>query len=317
MFQTWTHSEKEWHADPGVRGTFLPTDVWQSVLQEGFGASALRLESVGRPFGTVTCFRAGPLSIGYLNFPSELPLAHTRRPLPASRALRRAISSAGLDVLRFQLPFDDPRFRTTRINRTVIEGLGEWSTKDRTKSRRTRNKLHRGDVRIRPASQVDAKSVHRLYTATVRRHDGQLRYSTDYFAALVRWSEADSRIRVLVANPARSGSEPVVAFIAFVLGENRGCYLHGGHDPKYRSLYAADQLFLTMIRETREAGAAELDLLASPATQSSLTRYKESWGGRTEMLFQYSIGRNHFVELALRAGQWIDDQLGGRLSGAR
>jgi hypothetical protein len=316
MFQNSSKSLKEWHADPLVRGMFLPTETWQSVLQQGFNASAFRIESYGRPFGAVTGFRAGPFLIGYLNFPSGLPLAPSARLLPPPHAMRGLVSSAGLDVLRFTLPFADPRFITIRTNHTLIENLQKWSAQSQTKSRRTRNKLSRGDVWIRPASLADVESVYDLYTGTVRRHDGQLRYPVSYFSALIRLSREDSRVRVLVAGNARSGSELLVAFIAFVVGETRGYYLHGGHDPEFRSLYAADQLFLTMIREARLAGADELDLLASPEDQSLLTRYKESWGGQTKPMFQYSIGRSRLVEWAVRAGQWLDHRLGGLLSGA-
>lgn len=88
----------------------------------------------------------------------------------------------------------------------------------------------------------------------------------------------------------------------------------GGHDTKYRPLYAADQLLIKMIHEARLAGADELDLLASPEDQSSLVRYKESWGGRTEVLFQYSIARSRHLEWATRAGQWLDHRFGGLFS---
>src|SRR5690554_3608551 len=109
MFQVWSHSVEMWCSDPGVRGMFLPDDVWQSVLQQGFNVVSRRLEIGGQPFGTATGFHAGPFCIGYLDFPSGLPIASLTS-LPSPRTIRDAVSDAGLDVLRFQLPFSDPRF---------------------------------------------------------------------------------------------------------------------------------------------------------------------------------------------------------------
>ena len=315
MLRTSSSSSEEWNTNPLVRGSFLPGDAWQNTLGAAFNASILRLEMDGIPFGAVTCFRAGPLSIGYMNFPSGLPLTPICSPLPSPFQMRDAVASAGLDILRFKLPFDDPRFQTKRTNRTFIDNLKQWSASERTKSRRSNNKLRRGNICIQPANSKDTTAIHELYTATVRRHDGQLRYPLAYFRELINLSRIDQRNRIRVARPTDAEDGPLVGFNAFTVGETSGTYLHGGHNPAYRSLYAADQLFLTMIQETRRAGANLLDLLASPQDQPSLRHYKESWGGRTQMLFQYSVGQSAHREWALRAAEWIDHHLGGRISG--
>lgn len=314
MFKSWSQSETEWNASDAVCGEYLPTDAWQSVLQASFGATVLRLECGGRPLGAVTCFPAGPLSIGYLNFPSGLPLVSGPEPLTPPREMRASVSTMRPDLLRFQLPYDDSRFKTVQTNRTVIEDLQEWSAEDRTKSRRTRNKIYRGTVQIRPAARTEAGSLFSLYAGTVSRHDGKLRYTLKYFEELLRLSANDAGVHVLVACPAKNEKARIIAFIAFVVGKTRGYYLHGGHNKDYRQLYAADQLFLTMIRYARQAGAYNLDLLASPEDQTSLTRYKESWGGRTQSFFQYSVGCNKLLEWIVHTAQWFDSSFDGRLS---
>lgn len=299
MLTVWGGSGSSWDELHRNSGNFFARSAWQSVLQRGFGSTFVRACWAGQPIGAITIFHAGPLRVGYLNFPVGYP---NQLGWPNCRvvALRKELSSIGIDVLRFQCHEPLSGYRcSTPLKRTWISDLGNWDVAKHVKARRTQNKRNRGRLQIRPAKDTDAHVIFKLYQATIVRHSGSRRYDLPYFQAVIETSTVNDDISVLVA---QSGDD-VAGFVAFTAGSPLACYLHGAYSLDFRHEYPSDILFLEMLETARAKGSTAFDFLASPMDQPTLTGYKEKWGGTTELLYPYSLSRRAWLGWVLSLGQ--------------
>ncbi|PJK00503.1 hypothetical protein CO641_00485 [Lysobacteraceae bacterium NML91-0213] len=213
-------------------------------------------------------FKLGPLRVGYADFAAgveKLGEGYQRR-------MSAAASENGVDVLRYQAPLPadaSPRHARFELLTTVIDDLQGWDERSFEKPRRTANRLGRTALEVRRAEPRDVSVIHRLYTETIARQGGRMRYSREYFEMIAGPSAWVACLK-----------GDVIAFVSSGRAGNRGLYLHGGHDERFRSHYPSDILFLAMIREARQAGLRSFDFLASPRGHTSLLGYKQAWGGR-------------------------------------
>ena len=266
------------------------TGPWLDLLEQSFGCRTL-FATDGSDGIAISVFRGGPFKVGYLGFPigggfrgnSSVPsLVATLRSsdlggLPT--CVRMAVSAFD-DGPEFDLPYaSNPE--------TVIVNLQDWRLESVSKNlRRDVRKAQRSALQVTEATDADAgDSLYEIYSQTVKRHGGALRYNATYFRRLIRLSIEQPRLTVLLA---RQGSD-IAGFVVTVLHQDTAYYLHGGADPEYRASSPSDLLVNHAIHHARQEGGERFNLMASPPDQASLLRYKEKWGGVTRELRTYTL----------------------------
>lgn len=243
----------------------LNSDRWSNILTAGFGA---RVISVGTSrIILVTIFRAGPFRVAYPDFPvgafnygqedldTILDICQTER----------------VDVVRVHVQTQPAGLRADAVQSlgTIqIVNLQDWEENAQEKSRRTRNRIARSEVKITKSRRFDGERLYELYVGTITRNAGRTRYTRAYFDEIAETG-------CLIAK----AEDRIIGFVCLGIHEGRACYLHGGYDSQARYLYPSDLLFRAMILEARNAGARVFDFLPSPADQHTLNRYKIAWGG--------------------------------------
>jgi lipid II:glycine glycyltransferase (peptidoglycan interpeptide bridge formation enzyme) len=280
---------------------FLQTPAWFDVLDQGFGTTSQRInESLA-----VTVFRIGPLGLTYVNFPvgirSQATLDAVMQP-----ETRRAIKSMGGDLLRFSILESLAQQKANdalRLPETCIHNLADWSEQGLTSDVRYEiRRSRREGIEIRPARLSDARFLYESYQATVKRHAGQLRYTPRYFEALCRLAETSQEVTGLIAV---TPHELPCGFIVTARSGEDAFYLHAGFDHEHANGRPSYALLCTAITEAREKGCNRFNMMASPAHQPMLVRFKEKWGGQTQDLLNFDIpismvGRIAGVGLQLR-----------------
>jgi lipid II:glycine glycyltransferase (peptidoglycan interpeptide bridge formation enzyme) len=170
---------------------------------------------------------------------------------------------------------------------TVIENLQSWSLGSVSKNlRRDVKKAQRSGIRVSRASRsVLGGKLYDIYSQTVKRHGGALRYNAGYFQGLLDLAVCQPRLRVLIA----SLDGHVAGFAVTARHGGTTCYLHGGADPEHRKNSPSDLLLDRAIHDAQRDGSQKFNLMASPDDQPSLVRYKEKWGGVTRDLRTYTV----------------------------
>ncbi len=265
--------------------SLFQTPAWFEVLNLGFGTSSHRINDTL----AVTVFRIGPLGLAYANFPVGI---RTLRALDTvmQPEIHRAIKAVGGDLLRFSVPESLARQKTVgvlRLPETCIHNLVDWTEQGlasdvRYKIRRTR----RENIQIRPARGSDAPFIYKLYRATVKRHEGRLRYSPAYFSVICKLAETMQQVSGLIAE---TPDHIPCGFIITVQNSECTYYLHGGFDSASANMRPGYALMFEAIKQARENGCTSFNFMASPVNQHSLIDFKEKWGGETYDLFNYDI----------------------------
>ena len=276
---------EHWGALCDENGALFGSAEWQRVLEHGFGCRSLYFSNAGGGF-VISVFRAGPFSVGYLGFPVGGIVGGVDSGLSIVDTLKSADPRAKPTCVRVPVSGFGPKFRvngTSAVNpETVITDLQNWDLAAVSKNlRRDVRRAQRMDFSIEPSTNADdGRRLHEIYEATVKRQGGSLRYSADYFHSLVELSRRSSRLRVLLARR----EDEIAGFI--VIGGHAGTayYLHGGAAPEFRKESPSDLLLSDAIAEAKRDGYRCFSLMASPADQPSLVRYKEKWGGETRDL---------------------------------
>jgi len=262
-------------------GAFFESDAWGSVLQQGFGAKRFYLWDTRYELGqALTCFRKGPIWIGYLGFPvCATPRALSRpydleRMVLAIRKLRIPLSLLRISVSAYggcKLAF------TPRIEgpiETCITNLADWRADADATRRRDLRFAQRRSAPLKHCDNLDSAALYKLYAETVARHRGNLRYTASYFAALT------SMPRYLPVRFSALCDEVGLASVTITIRSgDTTYYLHSCTRSDALRLGATDLLLCQAIEHARAEGAAKFNLLSSPATQPGLIRFKEKWGG--------------------------------------
>ena len=128
------------------------------------------------------------------------------------------------------------------------------------------------------------KKLFDIYSRTVKRHGGSIRYSADYFQELIKLSAVQPRLQVLAATE----DAEIAGFAVVVRHGDTAYYLHGGAAPKFMRNSPSDLLLNSAILHAQRAGSQNFSLMASPPNQPTLVRYKEKWGGVTRDLKTYT-----------------------------
>lgn len=266
-------------------GAFFGSVDWQRVLEQGFDCRSLYFRGETGGF-VISVFRGGPFRIGYLGFPAGGVVGRLNDDLDLVDTLKSAGSREMPICVRVPNSEFGHRFRLDRPfvenPETVIENLQDWDLASISKSlRRDVRRAERAGLSMQSATgSGDADRLFEIYSGTVRRKGGSLRYSAAYFRALVELSTGDSRLRVMLAKR----DDEIAGFVVIACHADTAYYLHGGAAAEYRKDSPSDLLLSNAIAHAKQAGYRQFSLMASPSGQPSLVRYKEKWGGVTRDL---------------------------------
>lgn len=268
---------------------------WMAALEHGLGCDSLYLQEdeSGLAAG-VSVFRAGPFRIGYLGFPVGGVPGSESLTRNTVGAFRTALANSGLVGLRVPASaFEDAEaldlpFEPTP--ETAIVDLQSWTLKDASTNRRrdVARARRSGLDRVDASNPGDGQRLYDLYSLTVERNKGALRYTADYFAELIRLSGEHPNLRVLLATL----DDSIVGFNIVAKQGATGYYLHGALDWEAREHRPAALLMNEAIEWARESGCQVFNLLSSPRDQDSLVKYKEQWGAETREHRTYTLPIN-------------------------
>ncbi len=175
---------------------------------------------------------------------------------------------------------------TTIVPETAIIDLQAWDMVRLPKLRRDIKKANRSGLDILEAhSTSHAEYLYRLYKTTIRKHAGSLRYTPTYFRGLVDLSKEIRLVRCLLA----AKDDQIAGFITTIWHGTTVYYLHGGFNSAFRTHGVSDKLMYRAIEQAQRDGAQCFNLMASPANQPSLVRFKEKWGAVTRPQNTYVI----------------------------
>ncbi len=265
---------------------------WLALLETSFGGSTMYTWDVSARRGAaLSLFRAGPFRIAYLGFPNGGTLAGALLDESLFESWRRSRTprppvAVRLPVSAFAHPVDlDLPF--VSVPETAIIDLSSWTIGSTTKDvQRDVKKAAQSVLELHDATGVDdAARMFDLYSATIRRHRGSLRYTKAYFENLVELARMNSRIRCMIAQH----SDSLAGFTVVARHEGAGFYLHAGSWPSYRDHRPSAMLLNAAIEWARDSGCTRFNLMASPATQPTLVKYKEKWGAETRPHRTYTL----------------------------
>jgi lipid II:glycine glycyltransferase (peptidoglycan interpeptide bridge formation enzyme) len=122
-----------------------------------------------------------------------------------------------------------------------------------------------------------ATDIYQLYRDTVSRNAGSLRYTSGYFAALIRLAANQSALRCLGA----ISESRLMGFLIVALEGSCAYYLHGGTRQDCTHRHVADVLMAAAIAWAEARGMSRFNFMASPQAQPGVIRFKEKFGGIT------------------------------------
>lgn len=273
-------------------GMLFHGEEWLALLERGFSCSSMFfLDEERRHGAAITQFRAGPFRIGYLGFPvggmvgSAVPtedLVNALRQAWVAQkpvAVRIPVSGFGESV-ELNLPYESTL-------ETAIVDLQSWTLAGIPKNRRrdVNKSLRSGLDLVEASDPADAERIYELYRKTLERKDGSLRYTADYFSALVELARRHPNLRVLLAKKDNS----IAAFTVVALHGSVAYYLHGAYDWSHRESLPSAMLLNEAIEWAKARGCESFNLMSSPKGQESLVKYKERWGAETREHRTYTV----------------------------
>lgn len=279
-----------WQALCEKHRAFFGTLEWQSVLERSFRCRTLYVWS-GVNGWTITVFRIGPFKVGYLGFPVGGSIGPTGSWHHFLDDLRRSGSPELPICLRIPVSgFGHPagcEHPAVSTPETAIVDLQEWDSKFVSKNlRRDIRRAERTGLELTEIPVAASGScLYTIYSETVRRQRGSLRYNQMYFTSLVELCRANMGLRMYVALDGRK----IAGFAITAKHQSTSYYLHGGAADEYRSRSPSDLLLDRAIRSAKTDGARCFNLMASPANQPALLRYKEKWGATTRVQKTYTV----------------------------
>jgi hypothetical protein len=265
---------------------------WLELLESSFDIQTQYIwDEDARCGGTVSSFRAGPFWLGYLGFPFGGFVGNTgitdellqswqnHRADIRAMAIRIPVSAFG-DSAMLDLSFES-------TPETAIVDLPSWTLEVTSGNhRRDVKKAMRSELKVSDAGDAaDGGEIFRLYSDTVKRQRGALRYNEAYFVKLIELAQSNSLVRVLIARMADS----IAGFTVTVRHGPVGLYLHGGTNLEHRQHQPSAVLLYEAIQWAQSLGCGSFNLMSSPADQESLVWYKEKWGGETREHRTYTL----------------------------
>lgn len=250
---------------------------FNQVLLDSIASDSLCFDGL-----TWTMFSRGPLIAAYPNFPIGLTRETAELLLSMGPALA-ALRAREVDLVRLSAPSDSapvPEQGAVLLPETRIEDLQNWSASElSSQMRRKFRKARLAGLEVQSATGKDAEALHGMYVQTVQRHRTKPRYSLEYFRCLCL--EATRNADVIVAKAMMA--EDIAGFIALRLDKNVAYYLHGAYSDEFSRIRPG---FFTMewaIQHCQSLGMREFNFLTSPRNQPALRKFKESFGGSSDL----------------------------------
>lgn len=266
--------------------------AWLELLESSFDVQTQYIwDDDAKCGGAVSSFAAGPFRLGYLGFPFGGVVGNTTVSDEMLRRWREYRSD--MLPLAIRVPVSafgesaDLKLAYEATPETAIVNLSSW-TLDVTSGnhRRDVQKAMRSGLEVADSSgAADGTEVFRMYSDTVKRHRGALRYNEAYFVNLVELAQSSPHVRVLLARM----TDAIAGFVVVARHGPSGMYLHGGTHPAHRQYQPSALLLYEAIQWTRSLGCSCFNLMSSPAGQQSLVWYKEKWGGETREHRMYTL----------------------------
>ena len=285
----------DWSTRCATGNLLFHSPDWLGLLASSFNVQTQYIwDEEAQCGGAMSSFRAGPFWLGYLGFPYGGVVGNGRisiELLSRWRACRSQLLpiAVRVPVSAFSQPADlDLAFEATP--ETAIVDLPSWSL-DVTSGnhRRDVKKAMRSDLEISDAdSDTDGIEIFRIYSDTVKRQQGTLRYNAAYFVNLIELAQSNPLVRVSLARAAKE----IAGFTVVVRHGSSGFYLHGGTDQSYRQQQPSAALLYDAIQWAQNLSCGSFNLMSSPADQESLVWYKEKWGGETREHRTYTLPLN-------------------------
>ncbi len=281
---------KNWHQDCATQSNLFQSQDWQMVLHQGFKTQAIYgWNPSNQTKMVITLFKAGPFKIGYLEFPvtdiAEFSLNNDN-----ITALKQSIPIP-IDIL--YLPISaftnatalDLNYVIT--SETAITDLPNWQLSQLPKKlRRDIKKANNSNLEVIDASTPDHGNIcYQLYQQTIQRHNGNLRYTLDYFQAIMQLSQTQPKLRCLLAYL----NGEIAGFLIVALHYQTAYYLHGAINFELKRYGISDKLLYEAILWAQSQQMKHFNFMASPPSQTSLIRYKEKWGGMTKTQKNYEL----------------------------
>lgn len=267
----------------------LRAPMWRTALQMGLGGAPLTTCHDDHSIDW-TVFKRWSIRASYANFPvgfeSDLEIS------PFFDKHLEQLSGAGVDLVMASMPASlalQPQGHCpiARLLETRISNLESWGQHRLASStRRKLNRAKRLGFFVRDARPEDHETVAALYRESVTRKAGRIRYGTLYFRELC---DIACRSAAFSIGMVCDATEEVVGFIALAHSDSKSYYLHGGFSSRAASGRPG---FLAMewgIERCKALGCTEVNLLTSPARQTELERFKESFGGTSTVRLHYRI----------------------------
>lgn len=223
---------------------------------------------------TLFVWHRGPVRVGYLGFPVSpgwlLRDAEWQDCVAPYFPERIDFVRANFSTLHGP---SAGRGRQTMLPESVIPALSSWPQRNQRKIRKDLAHAARHGLTIANATPEDAEALFSIYQQTIVRRRGRLRYTGGYFSELIAISRVRQDIQVRLA--CHEGN--TIGFCVTADNTSRGYYLHAGVAEGNRHLGAADLLADDAIRWAAARGCVSFSLMASPADQVGLHKFKQKW----------------------------------------
>lgn len=290
-----TEPPNDWISECRKHKSLFHSLEWANLLQESFGSEPIYLwDDINKNGTVIQLFRAGCFRVGYITFPEGGMLDGAPIDDNIIDCIRNDPISKKIHVLRvFKSGFTSNTnldYSSIVVPETEIINLPEWQiSKLPSTLRRDINKAHRNGIQIQQEkNEENAEIFYRLYSDTIRRHRGFIRYSKEYFCGLIKLGKLQSNINCLVA----IYKNRIIGFLVVVIHGDNAYYLHGAIDHEYKKYCPSYLLLHDAIYWAQSEGVEKFNMMSSPPKQKSLIKYKEKWGGITRDHMTYSININ-------------------------
>lgn len=259
---------------------------WAYVI-EGLGCQSVLAwnEELQLPV-VVPVFRRGPLRIGFLGFPLAGGAFDALTCGEFDRHAAELARELKLDIVRGTRCGLTDRAPGECLPEVWTENLPDWPGALGKRLRRDLAFAERACAGVSLSDRGgDPSAWHALYATAVRAHGGKLRYTPEYFCRLAAAAQDGAALRVFHASDA---SGRTLGFAVLAVHQRSGYYLHGAVDASARKTGLSDLMLWRLMSHARESGLQRFSLMASPAAQEGLVRFKGKWADRQG----YSVTRD-------------------------
>lgn len=278
----------EW--DPfaaGQGGSLFFRSAWGEVCRAGLAGRPIYL-ALKDESGTIRAGMPGlivrkfGLRVYHSMYPYGGPIGEAALLGEAVRQAERALGEMGVHSVRINLPpgrpVTIPGHRAISLPHHAVDlGGGGGMEGYRPHARRDVRRARRAGVTVeRLFGEGGVREFYRLYLRSMERNDAPAKIPLRLFRSIEGRLGPKGQATFLAAKVRR---RPVSAVCIVYSGEEAHA-LSQGSDPRFHGHHPTDLLIHSCLEDAADRGIALFDLMASPAGDESLMRFKEKWGAR-------------------------------------